>query len=277
MDELSGGAAYVQDWHHRHAGATTVILGAMADDRGRTTYQVLADAIIKGDEPVLDLACGDGHLLELLRPDRASFGADLNPSELAAAAKRLEKACPLVRSDAAVLPIHTATLGTVGCHYALMLLQPLEQVLAELARVLRPNGLLAAVLPGSPPVGASNPISVFRNAWHEVNSTFDVSIPEMQDDRALDTATLVGLLTDAGFTAASVRSYSVAKRMMPDEAVGSLLLTYLPDLLPEAGFKQLRHRLETDLVELAGADGNVTFVQHSQLVCARRDGVDRRT
>lgn len=271
MDEQSaGGTAYVQDWHHRHAGATTVVFGAMADDRGRTTYQVLADAIKEGDEPVLDLACGDGHLLELLRPDRASFGADLNPSELAAAAKRLDKTCPLVRSDAAVLPIHTATLGTVGCHYALMLLQPLEHVLAELARVLRPNGLLAAVLPGSPPEGTSNPISVFRNAWREVNNTFGVSIPSMQDDRALDAATLVGLLADAGFSAASVRSFSVAKRMTPDEAVDSLLLTYLPDLLPEAGFKQLRQRLEADVVELAGADRNVTFVQHSQLLCARR-------
>jgi hypothetical protein len=80
VDERSaGGAAYVQEWHHRHAGATTVILGAMADDQGRITYRVLADAIKEGDEPVLDLACGDGYLLELLRPDRASFGANLNP------------------------------------------------------------------------------------------------------------------------------------------------------------------------------------------------------
>jgi hypothetical protein len=62
VDERSaGGAAYVQEWHHRHAGATTVIQGAMADDQGRITYRVLADAIKEGDEPV------------------PSFGANLNP------------------------------------------------------------------------------------------------------------------------------------------------------------------------------------------------------
>jgi hypothetical protein len=111
---------------------------------------------------------------------------------------------------------------------------------------------------------------VFRNVWQEVNATFGVPIPLIQDYRALEAESLAGVFADVGFTAPSFRSFSVAKPMMSEEAVGSLLLTYLPDLLPEAGFKQLRHRLEADLAELADANGTVTFVQHSLLVCARR-------
>ena len=42
----------------------------MTDDGGRNSYEVLAEALRHGNEPVLDLACGDGYLLEL--PDRES-------------------------------------------------------------------------------------------------------------------------------------------------------------------------------------------------------------
>lgn len=42
-------------------------------------------------------------------------------------------------------PLRTASLGAIGCHYVLTLLQPLERVLSEFARVLRPSGLVAAV------------------------------------------------------------------------------------------------------------------------------------
>jgi hypothetical protein len=151
-----------------------------------------------------------------------------------------------------------------------MLLRPFEHVLAELARVVRRHGLVAAVLPGASPDDSPNPISVFRAAWQEVNATFGVPIPSMQDDRALDAESLAMALTNAGFLSTSVRSFAVMKPMTPDAAAGCLLLTYLPDLLPEVGLNQLRQKLEAGLAELAGDDGTVTFVQHSLLVSARR-------
>jgi hypothetical protein len=111
---------------------------------------------------------------------------------------------------------------------------------------------------------------VFRAAWQEVSDSYPVDIPPMQDDRALQTESLAMLLSNAGFTSLLVESFSVSKPMTVDEASRFLLLTYLPDLLPPAGFAQLTRVLKPALSELDGGSGTVTFVAHADLVTARR-------
>ena len=271
MDNGAGeGATYLQNWHDRHPGATSAMFTAMTDDSGRSTYELLAEALYDEGEPVLDLACGDGYLLELLRADRNCLGTDWNIAELKAASLRLGRGAPLVRADAASLPIAPASLGAVGCHYPLMLLQPLEAVLGELARVLRPAGLLACVLPSSASEESPGPISVFRAAWQEVTSTFPVDIPPIQDDRAVDPEDLAALLAAAGFASVSVQSISVTKQMTVDETVASVFLTYLPDLLSAAGRAELKGRLEIGFSGIADVTGLITFRDVSDLVYARR-------
>ena len=150
--------------------ASAATIGTLSDALGRNSYEVLAHALGVQDEPVLDLACGDGYLLELVRRDHDCLGVDWNAAELSAASRRLGSHAPLARADAADLPIATRSFGAVLCHYALMLLQPLEGVLAELARILRPGGLLAAVLPRAS--SDSTPIAVFRAAWKQVSGSY---------------------------------------------------------------------------------------------------------
>jgi len=268
--EAMEGAEYLQGWHDRHPGATSAMLDSLTDEVGRNSYEVLAEVIQDGDEPVLDLACGDGYLLELLHPNHACVGMDWNTAELDAACRRIGHGAPLARANAAGLPVATAAFGAVTCHYALMLLQPLEGVLVEVARVLRPGGLLATVLPAPPPENTPNPISVFRAAWQEVSGTYPIDIPQIQDDRALQLEGLVRLLANAGFGSVLVRSFSASKPMTVDEASRFLLLTYLPDLLPPAGYAELTRVLNVELDELDGGTGTVTFVEHSELVTARR-------
>jgi ubiquinone/menaquinone biosynthesis C-methylase UbiE len=264
------GAEYLQRWHDHHPGATAATMVSLTDELGRNSYEVLTQVIHGQDEPVLDLACGDGYLLELLRPGHACIGVDWNTAELNAAVGRLGKDSPLARADAARLPIATNAFGAVLCHYTLMLLQPLEDVLEELARVLRPGGLLAAVLPAAPLDETPNPISVFRAAWNEASDTFRVTIPPIQDDRALHAESLAGLLADAGFMSIAMQPLSTAKAMTVDEITELLLLTYLPDLLPPAGLGTLTRRLKYELDKLDGGSGMITFVLQSDLVAARR-------
>ena len=79
------------------------------------------------------------------------------------------------------------------------------------------------------------------------------------------------LLADAEFTSVAVKSFSCSKPMTVDDATRFLLLTYLPDLLPPAGFAQLKRVLKAELGELDdGGTGTVTFVEHSDLVTAQR-------
>ena len=121
-----------------------------------------------------------------------------------------------------------------------------------------------------PPEDTPNPISVFRAAWQEVSDSYTVHIPPIQDDRALQSESLAMLLANAGFTSLLVESFAVSKPMTVDEATGFLLSTYLPDLLPPAGFAQLTRMLKAELAELDGGTGTVTLVEHSDLVTARR-------
>jgi SAM-dependent methyltransferase len=271
MDENGElGAEYLQEWHQRHPGATSVVLGPLTDQSGRSSYELLAEAIRRGGEPVLDLACGDGQLLDLLRIDRSCLGADRSGAELHAAGERLGRFAVLMQADASCLPIATSAFGTVSCHYALMLLQPLEQVLMEIARVLRPDGLFAAVVPASPPDDAAGAISAFRTAWRSASEIYPVDIPSIQDDRAIDPERLSPLLAASGFTSVSVQSFPVSRSMTVDEAEELYLLTYLPDLLPPDGLAELRRMVNSNLAEIATDEGTVTFVQHSDLVTARR-------
>ena len=267
--EATPDADYLQQWHDRHAGATATVLVSLTDNLGRNSYEVLTQVVQGQHEPVLDLACGDGYLLELLRPKHACLGVDRNVAELNAAVGRLGTAVPLVRADAVELPVASSALGAVLCHFALMLLQPLEDVLDEIARVLHPGGLLAAVLPAEPLVEAANPITAFRAAWSEASNMYPVKIPPIQDDRALQVEDLVGLLVDAGFVSTEVQSLSVSRTMTVDEITELLLLTYLPDLLPPSGLAELIRQLKGELDKLNDGTGTITYVEQSNLLTAR--------
>ncbi len=77
-------------------------------------------------------------------------GIDRSRSELALAAAR--GARPLVVADAVALPAPSAGFDTVLCTMGLMLFEPLDPMLAEIARLLRPRGRLVALLPSTKPL-----------------------------------------------------------------------------------------------------------------------------
>jgi SAM-dependent methyltransferase len=78
-------------------------------------------------------------------------GVDLSPDELALAAERGPG--PWVRADALRLPFRDGAVDVVTSSMGLVVVTPLDQVLAEVARVLRPGGVLAAIAPAVRPLG----------------------------------------------------------------------------------------------------------------------------
>lgn len=137
---------YLRAFHRQHPGITEAVLDH-ARLSGMTAYQWLAEpAPVRG--PVLDLACGSAPMRAALNPDVDYLGADRSAAELAAA--HVTATGRLVRAAAAALPLPDASVDAVVCSMALMILQPLETVLDEIHRVLRPGGLLLATIPASP-------------------------------------------------------------------------------------------------------------------------------
>ncbi len=153
---------FLIDFHAALPGATAEAFGGLqVKFRGETfasSYAVLAAAVpADGPLAVLDLACGSGFLLSLLaarrQPGLELFGVDMSAGELALAASSLQGHARLIEARAQQLPFAARSIDTVVCHLALMLMGNADPVLAELHRVLKSGGALAAV------VGARSPPS----------------------------------------------------------------------------------------------------------------------
>jgi SAM-dependent methyltransferase len=136
---------YVGEYHDARPGITEDVLAGARDDRGRSPYDWLVEAVPPDAATVVDLACGSGPVGRLVGARRV-VGVDRSAGELA----RAQAAAPdalLVRACAAALPLGPARADAVVVSMALMLLSPLEAVLAEAARLLRPGGVFAATVP----------------------------------------------------------------------------------------------------------------------------------
>lgn len=144
-------AGYLDRFHQQRPGITETVLSHCADRNGLNPYQWAA-APAGQTGPVLDLACGSGPLWPYLTT-RPYLGVDRSAGELSLAAAR--GAGPLALADATALPLADRTVRVVVCAMALMIMQPLERVLTEAARVLRSDGHLVAVVPANRPLGVA--------------------------------------------------------------------------------------------------------------------------
>jgi SAM-dependent methyltransferase len=144
-DDAAGWSAYLAEFHEKRPGAVEAVLSQAA--AGDTTpYRWLARAIPSRVRTVLDLACGSGAVSrELAARDRTVVGIDLSAAELAMAAERGPG--PWVRGDIRRLPFKDASVDAVTASLGLVVVPELSEVLSEVARVLKPGGVLAAIAP----------------------------------------------------------------------------------------------------------------------------------
>nr|MBA3529795.1 methyltransferase domain-containing protein [Propionibacteriaceae bacterium] len=127
-----------------------VLSRALAGDH--SPYRWLARAVSADANVVLDVACGSGPMSrELAQPGRTVVGMDISEHELDLAFKRGPG--PWVRGDALALPFADESVAAVTSSMGLVVVTPLGQVLSEIARVLRPGGVLAAIAPAVRPLG----------------------------------------------------------------------------------------------------------------------------
>lgn len=193
--------AFLRAFHaERPAVTADAFAGGRAAD-GRSSYEIVRDRVA-GHGRVLDLGCGDGLLLELLArtEGRRLAGVDLSPEALALARLRpLPAGTTLSESRAQHLPFADDTFDACVSHMALMLMGEVEQVAAEVARVLRPGGMLACVIGGGAVGGEA--YELFVGLLRSAVETAPVGqrIPALGDRRTRSRAGLDSVLTPAGF------------------------------------------------------------------------------
>ncbi|MBQ0959329.1 methyltransferase domain-containing protein [Ideonella sp. 4Y11] len=147
-----------------------------------STYELLASSLnsARPAAAVLDLACGDGQLLNILASRAPTstelFGVDMSPEELVHARGLLGPRATLQLGRAQALPFAAQTFDLVLSHMALMLFEQEHLVVAEIERVLRPGGRLSAV------VGVAPPKSQVQAVFSELLSQYE-RLPEWRDIR----------------------------------------------------------------------------------------------
>ena len=187
-------AAYVAAYHDAHAGITEDLLDSARDAAGRSPYEWLLEAV-PPDGMVVDLACGSAPVVRRLETSgaRLAVGVDRSAGELGRAC-RASPGARLVRADARALPLVGGTADAVTASMALMVLDPVAAVLAEVTRVLRPGGRLVATVPTRPPPGAARgAVSPFAEILVRLGQA-GIRYPEPLDPRSAP-----GRLGAAGF------------------------------------------------------------------------------
>nr|BFD39723.1 class I SAM-dependent methyltransferase [Pseudomonas sp. FFPRI_1] len=142
---------FLQDFHQRRPGTTPPAFSGLGLPGRGSSYDMLA-ATLAAAQPgaqLLDLGCGDGFLLDLLArqyPEARLIGVDMSTTELQAARLRLTERCVLLNERAQSLSLASGSVDAVVSHLALMLMSDIEQVLAEVHRVLARGGQLSAIV-----------------------------------------------------------------------------------------------------------------------------------
>lgn len=143
---LSGAwAQYLGDFHAARTGITEDVL-SRARAGGDNPYRWLGRSVGANARMVLDIGCGSGAMSrELARPDRIVIGLDISAAELDMAADRSPG--PWVRADGRRLPLGDRTMDAVTTSLGLAVIHPIGDLVSEVARVLVPGGVFAAMAP----------------------------------------------------------------------------------------------------------------------------------
>lgn len=158
----SGGSPTKDDWlehllevHRAQPGFTAQAFSELRAHDGKSTYDWLAATIPLGfNGSVLDLACGNGaltaHILARSSHKARVFALDLSREELALARDAIHDARAIwIEGLADRMPFADGDFDFVLCHLALMVMNPIAPVIAEIKRVLKPCGVVAGIVPAA--------------------------------------------------------------------------------------------------------------------------------
>ena len=180
----------------------------------------LVERLPRDEGHVLDVATGTGLVAaELVRRGFTVTGVDQSAGMLARARRRFGVEVELVEASAESLPFADGSFDHLTVTYLLRYVDDPGSTLRELARVVRPGGVVASLEFGVPGglarapwelyVRAGLPLAgrVLQNGWREVGDFLGGSIRSFWERYPL--ARQLGLWSDAGVTDVQVRRLSL--------------------------------------------------------------------
>jgi ubiquinone/menaquinone biosynthesis C-methylase UbiE len=239
--------------HNNNTGFTEAIAWNCRDINGKNSYELLADVIDQScHSSVLDLACGSGVLLDLCTKRFGTkinlSGVDMNAAELQLARERLAHTeIKLHHSMAQDLNfIIDSSIDVILCHWALTLMDPVIPVFVTAKRVLKENGVFAAIIDGDAD-SAPGYLEIHNIIYKHVQREYpSYGMIELGDPRV---RTVEGLhdLTKKVFVNPNIKitplllNFNAAPHMLAREVAGFFYASFV---LSVAGHRQMLVDLE---------------------------------
>ena len=240
--------------HQHHAGFAESCAERCRDAIGRNSYEWLAEVVDPSfHRRVLDLGCGSGRLTALCRERYGEgiklTGVDMSAHELALARQRIPSGAVTLHCGMAqdMGFIDDASMDVVLCHWALTLMAPVEPALREVRRVLRSNGIFAAIIDGELPSAPG-----YEEVHHLIYGWVQREHPgygatDLGDARVRSTASLAALVQES-FAGAEVQiepavvTLHAAPAVLAREAAGFFYASFVLSAIARA---RMLRELET--------------------------------
>jgi ubiquinone/menaquinone biosynthesis C-methylase UbiE len=233
--------------------------------------RLLDAAGVADGQRVLDVACGTG-IVARGAADRVGTGSvvglDLNEAMLGVA-QRIRPDLHWRQGDAAALPFGDAEFDVVICQMAMMFFPDPTAALREMRRVVRPEGTVGVLVPGT--LSANPPYQIFvdivtRHAGPDARNLVTTYF-------ALgDLAALVQRFSDAGLrvTAATTPVGESRSGSIDELVTVEIDSTPLGDRLDPAARERILADCREAIAPWRTEDGSLRFPFESNLVIARR-------
>ena len=228
--------------------------------KGINSYSTLINDLPESinEQTILDLACGDGHLISYilprLGPNSKIIGIDMSEGELAIARTNIsDPRVTFLNSKAQNLSLKDNEVDHCFCHMAFMLMLPIEPVVAETSRVLKSGGTFTAIINNPKKIEG-----VLAEILQVCHGFIDGLYPKIKEARLNLSKVhaeedLKRLFTnDLGFGNPTVENFELNVQTTPEGAWEFMKDMYFIGMLPDEEKKQFRIELISALSEKAG-------------------------
>lgn len=236
---MSDGVDFLKRFHSKNPGATALALGKAVDSKGVSSYDRLASLSLGLSESskILDLACGDGFLLErisILRRDGIGlYGVDFSSRELELAVDRGIEGAELLQMDVLELNFPSNFFDVVLCHMSFMLFEDPKRVADIVFNILRPGGVFGVILgDGGSPEGARK---VFVKLIKEAVGKLGGTCPELGSRVVRSVEGLRAVMAGLGFLEAKIEGFQLQIFGSDEENFDNLKLMYNFEALTDEG------------------------------------------